>query len=117
MEKKTYTMDATGKKLGRLASEIAVLLMGKNRTDFAKNRIPDIKVEVNSASALSINSAKAKAKTYTRYSLYPGGLKKETMEHLKNRLGAKEVLRKAVSGMLPKNKLRSQMMKNLIIKN
>lgn len=117
MTKKIHTIDASGKKLGRLASEIAVLLMGKNRSDFARNRIPEITIEVSNASLISIDPIKAKAKTYTRYSGYPGGIKSETLEHLKSRRGTKEVLRKAVKGMLPKNKLQARMLKNLIIKD
>lgn len=117
MENKIYTIDATGRKLGRLASEIAVLLMGKNRADYARNRIPNIKVEVTGASGISVDPEKAKAKTYSSYSGYPSGLKKETLEHLAGRLGMKEVLKKAVHGMLPKNKLRARMMTNLSIKD
>lgn len=117
MENKTHTIDATGKKLGRLASEIAVLLMGKNRTDFARNKIPNIKIEVTNASAISVDPVKAKAKEYSSYSGYPSGLRKETLEHLAKRLGMKEVLKKAVNGMLPKNKLRARMMNNLSIKD
>jgi large subunit ribosomal protein L13 len=117
MENKIYKLDATGKKPGRLATEIAVLLMGKNRTDFAKNRIPDTKVEVTDASKLVINPTKAKDKVYYHHSGYPGGLKAENMERVIEKKGAKEVLRRAVSGMLPKNKLRAQMMKRLTIKD
>ncbi|MFH1473004.1 MAG: 50S ribosomal protein L13 [bacterium] len=110
-------IDATGKRPGRLATEIAIILMGKNRTDFAKNRIPDVQVEVTSASEMNIDLNKSKAKEYHSYSGYPGGLKTITMEKLIATKGAKEVLRKAVSGMLPKNKLRAKMLKNLIIKD
>lgn len=117
MENKVYKLDATGKRPGRLATEVAVLLMGKNRTDYARNRIPDIKVEVVEASKMNIDPTKAKAKTYYHHSGYPGGLKSQNMEKVIEKKGAKDVLRRAVSGMLPKNKLRAQMLKRLIIKD
>ncbi len=111
-----YTIDATKKAPGRIATEVAVLLMGKNRTDFAKNKIPDVNVEVVSAGAMKLDANKMRDKKYARYSMYPGGLTLESMEHVVETKGAREVLRKAVYGMLPKNKLRAQMMKNLTIK-
>lgn len=112
-----HTLDATGKKPGRLATEIAVLLMGKNRTDFSKNTIPDIEVEVENASKLSLDPKKLVDKKYATHSGYPGALKLQSMEKMVASKGAKEVLRKAILGMLPKNKLRPRMMKNLTIKD
>lgn len=111
----TFTLDATNKKPGRLATEIAVLLMGKNRTDFVRNAAPDVRVEVINANKMSFDQRRMKQKTYARHSGYPGSLKLPTQEEVITKKGGKEVLRTAVSGMLPKNKLRPQMMKNLII--
>lgn len=110
-----HTIDATDKKPGRLATEIAVLLMGKNRADFAKNKIPDIQVEVTSASKMSVDQKKLSDKVYRHHSGYPGALRTHSMKHVIDTKGHKEVLRRAVNGMLPKNKLRSQMMKRLTI--
>ena len=110
-----YSIDATGKKPGRIATEIAVLLMGKNRTDFARNAIPAVSVEVSNASAMSFDQKKLLAKSYARHSLYPGGLTLEKMSYVIENKGAREVLRRAIYGMLPKNKLRPKMMKNLKI--
>jgi large subunit ribosomal protein L13 len=112
-----HTLDATGKKMGRVATEVAVLLMGKNRADFAKNKLPDIKVEVQNASKLSISDKKLVDKTYSHHSGYPGGLKTHSMETVVEKKGQKEVLRRAIYGMLPKNKLRAVMMTNLTIKD
>lgn len=112
-----YTLDATNKKPGRLATEVAVLLMGKNRTDFARNIAPQVSVEVTNASKLSIDLKKRTDKTYVRHSGYPGSLKTLSVEQTIEKKGAKEVLRKAVMGMLPKNKLRAKMIKNLVIKD
>ncbi|MBX4199993.1 50S ribosomal protein L13 [Candidatus Parcubacteria bacterium] len=111
------TLDATNKRPGRLATEVAVLLMGKNRTDYVRNDIPDISVEVTNASKLSISEKKRTGKTYSRHSGYPGSLKTLSVEQVVEKKGAKEVLRKAVMGMLPKNKLRARMIKNLTIKD
>lgn len=112
-----YTLDATNKKVGRLASEIAVLLMGKNRSDYAKNKIPDVTVDVENTSKLFIDQNKLEQKKYYTHSGYPGGLKEESMAHVVEKKGTKEVLKKAVMGMLPKNKLRPQMMKRLNLKD
>ena len=112
-----YTLDATGQKPGRLATQVAVLLMGKNRTDFAKNTIPAVEVEVLHADVMSLDPKKLKDKKYYQPSGYPGGLKTRTMAQVIAEKGSAEVLRRAVYGMLPKNKLRPRMMKNLNIKN
>ena len=112
-----YTLDATNKKPGRLASEIASVLMGKNRTDYTRNRIPEVEIEVTNAKAMSIESKKAEDKRYYRHSGYPGTLRSRTMAQVVAKSGAREVLRIAVSGMLPKNKLRPRMLKNLKITN
>lgn len=115
--KNTQTIDATGQKPGRLATQVAVILMGKNRTDFSRNAIPDLKLEVTNASSMSFNANKLIDKRYATHSGYPGSLKLQSMEKMIASKGGKEVLRKAVLGMLPKNKLRSKMMQNLIIKD
>ncbi|HXK39911.1 MAG TPA: 50S ribosomal protein L13 [Candidatus Paceibacterota bacterium] len=109
------TVDAQNKKLGRLASEVAILLMGKDMVDFARNKIPDRDVKVVNVSKLDIDERKKEQKEYVRYSGYPGGLKKEKLGALMERKGSAEVLRKAVRGMLPGNKLRPLMLKHLII--
>lgn len=115
MEK--YTFDATGKAPGRLAAEVAVLLMGKNRSDYARNRIPDVEIEVTNADQMRFDQNKLIQKTYARHSGYPGSLKLPTMKQVIEKKGGKEVLRMAVMGMLPKNKLRAQMIKRVKISN
>lgn len=112
-----YTIDAKGRVPGRIATEVAVLLMGKNRADFAKNLIPKVEVEVVSASLMKLDAKKLTDKAYYHHSGYPGGLKMASMEKVVEKKGAKEVLRRAVYGMLPKNKLRPKMMLNLKIKD
>lgn len=110
-----YTLDAENKKIGRVATEAAVFLMGKNLTTFKRNTIPEVKVEIKNSSKLLIDQNKREQKTYSRYSGYPGGLRQPTMEQVIAKKGYREILKEAISGMLPKNKLRSKMMNNLTI--
>ena len=110
-----YTLDAENKKIGRLATEAASLLMGKNLNDVARNIAPDVKVEITNSSKISFDQKKMDQKKYSYYSGYPGGLRQPTARMTATKKGSGELLRNAVSGMLPKNKLRSKMLKNLII--
>lgn len=111
-----HKIDATGEKLGRVASKAAVFLMNKDSVDFARNKMPKSKVIIENASKISITEKKLKESTHSRYSGYPGGLTKATLENVVAKKGYKEVLRHAISGMLPKNKLRDKMLLNLTIK-
>lgn len=113
---KTYTIDASGQKLGRVASRAAVILMGKNTVAFARHRAPNVRVEILNASKLSISEKHREGVTYARFSGYQGGLRFETLDALAKRRGYKEVVAHAVRGMIPKNKLRPDMLKRLIIK-
>lgn len=114
--KKKHIIDAKGRVPGRIATEVAGLLMGKNRADFAKNRIPDVLVEVVSSEEMLLDPKKLKDKLYSSHSGFPGSLKRRSQEYLIKTKGVQEVLRRAVYGMLPKNKLRPRMIKNLSIK-
>ncbi len=112
MERKTHTIDASSKVLGRLAVEIAVLLRGKQKADFAPYKdIGDI-VIVKNVDKMKFTGRKLKQKKYYHHSGYLGGLKEITLEKLFEK-NPKEVLDKAVFGMLPKNKLRAKMIKRL----
>lgn len=110
-----YTLDAQNKKIGRIATQAAVFLMGKNNPDYARNSIPNITVEITNASKASVDTKKLTQKTYSRYSGYPGGLKQPTMSKVIEKKGYSELFKEAVSGMLPKNKLRQKMMNNLTV--
>jgi large subunit ribosomal protein L13 len=110
-----YTIDATNKKVGRVATEAAVYLMGKNSPSFKRNVTADVKVEITNAGKASIAHTKKSQKTYARYSGYPGGLRKPTMTEVIEKKGHSEIFKEAVWGMLPKNKLRSKMIQNLTI--
>lgn len=107
-----YTIDATGKRLGHIATEAATLLIGKNSPSFLRNEAPEVDVKIINASKLDI-PFKKNQDIYQSYSGYPSGRRVETLEHLAKRRGFSEVVRRTVEGMLPKNKLQSIMMSNL----
>ena len=110
-----YTIDAENKKIGRVATEAAVFLMGKNLPDFKRNAIPNVTVEIKNVAKASIDEKKLQQKTYSKYSGHPGGLRQPTAKQIVEKKGRKELFKEAVFGMLPKNKLRAKMIKNLII--
>lgn len=109
------TIDAKNKTLGRVASAAAFALLGKHTTTYAKNVVAGEEVKIINAKELRISGTKATDKEYLRYSGYPGGLKGETYEMLTARRGTGEVLRRAVLGMLPKNRLQAKRIKLLTI--
>ena len=113
---KKHTIDATGKKLGRVASEAAVFLLGKDQAQFARNKVTGSQVEIVNTSKADINEKKLLQKTYSRYTGYPGGLRQPTMRNVIEKKGFREVFLLAVYGMLPSNKLRPKIMKNLTVK-
>lgn len=109
-------IDATNKSLGRLASEVAKLLMGKNKPTYERHVKPTDKVEVINASKMRISGTKLGSKKYIRYSGYPGGQKVETMSQFVGKRGYAKLLEYTVEGMLPRNKLKKIMMTNLTVK-
>lgn len=116
MERETYTIDATNRTLGRVASEAAHALLGKRSAQFTKHLTHPITVIIENASKLHLPERRVKGKVYTRYTGYPGGLREVRMDSLIEKKGVEGVIRKTVDGMIPRNKLRSPRMKNLIIK-
>jgi len=111
----THNIDATGKVLGRLASEIAVLLRGKDKPSFVKHIDPKVTVNVANASSIKISGNKLNDKIYRHYTGHPGGLREKPAKEVIAKKGHGELIRKAVKGMLPNNKLRDLMLKRLII--
>ena len=110
-----HVIDAKNKKIGRVSSQVAMILMGKDNPTFERNKIPMVEVEIINASKADISTAKKTDKVYRTYSGYPGGQKNEKLEDLTDRKGYSELFKRAVYGMLPSNKLRSKMMLNLKI--
>lgn len=111
-----HTINATNIPLGRLASQIALLLRGKNKPSFTPHLDQGDKVIVENINKIKITGNKLTQKIYYTHSTYPGKLKATKLKDFIQRHGMAEVLRKAVYGMLPDNKLRTAMMKRLIIK-
>lgn len=112
VERKWYVVDASGKTLGRLASEIALVLRGKNKTTFAPNIDTGDYVIVVNAEKINVTGKKLDQKVYTHHTGYIGGLKSIT---LRQQLEKKpeEVIKHAVKGMLPKNALGRKMFSKL----
>ena len=111
----THVIDATDRTLGRVASEAAHALLGKRSVHFAKNQTIPVTVTINNASKLHLPTRRTKGKIYTRYTGYPGGLREMSMAVMIEKKGIAEVVKKTVDGMIPRNKLRSPRMKNLIV--
>lgn len=111
----THTIDAKGKRIGRIATEAAQFLMGKNTAAYVRNQVPAVIVRIEHASDMLIDIRKRETNKYIHYTGYPGGLRTKTMNQIILKKGYGELLRKAVYGMLPNNKLRPRMMKNLKI--
>lgn len=116
LSENVYTIDATGKPLGRLAVEVALILRGKNKADYLPNKAGESKVVVQNISKIKVTGKKMKDKVYSWHSGHPGGFKQATMAEVVEKKGFQEIFRRAVLGMLPKNKLRKIMIKNLIFK-
>jgi large subunit ribosomal protein L13 len=114
IERKTHIIDATNQFLGRLASKIANLLMGKEKSNFDYSRDTGDFVIVKNASKIKFTGKKLKNKKYYSHSGYLGGLKEKRLIEIFQKDPAK-VLKMAVFGMLPKNKLRKQRMRRLKI--
>jgi len=114
MEIREYTIDASGKRLGHVATEASTYLLGKDMPDFTRNLVAPVKVSVINAGKLDMTDKKKK-EIYQTYSGYPGGQKDETFEHLAKRLGFAVPIRRTIKGMLPSNKLQALMMKNLTV--
>ena len=112
IERRWYVVDATDETLGRLASRIARVLEGKHRPEYQPNLDSGDHVIVLNASRINVTSGKRETKLYIRHSGYPQGLKQETLGHLLERR-PEEVIRRAVKGMLPHNRLGAQQLRKL----
>lgn len=109
-----HMIDLDEKTLGRVSTEIANLLMGKSKSYFVRNLdCGDFVVAIN-AKKIKVTGNKELKKTYYRHSGYPGGFKSETLSELRDRK-PEEIIKHAVKGMLPQNKLRDRMLDRLKI--
>jgi len=115
IERKTHQLDATDQAPGRLATQVASLLRGKNKVNYSPQVDNGDFVVITNFDKLKFTGKKIEQKEYYHYSGYPGGLKTTKMKDLfKNK--PQEIIRKAVYNMLPKNKLRQHMIKRLTFK-
>jgi large subunit ribosomal protein L13 len=112
MERKIHTIDAKGKTLGRLAVQISFLLRGKHKRDFDPSKDMGDIVVVKNVDKLTFTGKKMEKKKYRWHSGFPGGLKEKTLKEIFKK-DPKKVLKMAVLGMLPKNKLRKRMIRRL----
>lgn len=107
-------IDAAGKSLGRVATQAANILRGKNLVTFAPNIIPNVQVFIINIEQLLFTGTKLGVKKYHHYSGYPGGIKTSTLqqEFIKDPV---RLVRRSIRGMLPKNRLNSRFLRNLKI--
>lgn len=114
IERRWHLFDAQGQILGRLSSDIAQKLIGKHKAQYSPHMDSGDYIVVINAKDIEITGRKQDQKVYTRYSGYPGGLKTITFKRMMEKDPAKVILN-AVSGMLPKNKLRDVRMTRLFV--
>jgi large subunit ribosomal protein L13 len=107
-----HIFDAKNRVLGRLATEIAIVLMGKNKTYFVRHLDIGDHVVVINASQISVTGKKSTYKLYHRHSGFPGGMKITTYDQML-KTKPQEIVIHAVSGMLPKNKLHDRLLTHL----
>lgn len=114
MQSSWFLIDAQDKILGRLASQIARIIQGKHKPDYAPNlNCGDFVVVINAAK-VRVTGRKEKEKIYRRYTGYSGGLKEESLAELRKR-DPTQIIHRAVKGMLPKNRLANKMMKKFFV--
>jgi large subunit ribosomal protein L13 len=109
-----HLIDVKGKTLGRIATEIAKLLMGKSKPYFVPHLDCGDYIVVVNASYVAVSGRKETQKIYMRYSGYPGGAKRKSFSQVRSE-HPERIIEEAVSGMLPKNKLRASMLRRLYV--
>lgn len=114
IKREWHLVDVKGETLGRISTKIASLLMGKAKPYFVRNLDCGDYVVVVNSKEVKVTGKKEELKKYYRYSGYPGGFKAETLGNLRQR-NSTEIIKRAVSGMLPQNKLKNEMLKKLFI--
>ncbi|MEE3362931.1 MAG: 50S ribosomal protein L13 [Anaerovoracaceae bacterium] len=112
VERKWYLVDAEGQTLGRMATQIATILRGKNKPTYTPHVDCGDYVIVINAEKVAVTGKKRSDKVYRRHSGYPGGLKETTFEEMMEK-HPEEAVRHAVKGMMPKGRLGRQMFKKL----
>ena len=114
IKREWHLVDVEGKVLGRVSTEIAGLLMGKSKPNFVRNLDCGDFVVVTNSKKVKVTGKKETDKLYRRHSMYPGGFREETLKELRAR-NSNDIIKHAVKGMLPQNKLRDEMLNRLKI--
>ncbi|MEO8462145.1 MAG: 50S ribosomal protein L13 [Chloroflexota bacterium] len=114
IERRWFVVDATDQTLGRLATRIARVLSGKDKPTYTANLDTGDHVIILNAGKVAVSRDKIDSKIYARHSGYPGGFKEESLGHLLERR-PEEVIRRAIKGMMPHNKLGAQQLRKLKI--
>jgi large subunit ribosomal protein L13 len=114
-DRKIYSVDAAGQTLGRVASEVASILLGKKSATYVQNEVLPLEVHVSNLPKMKMSEKRVAMKEYKRYTGYPGGLITTPMQMMIDKKGLGEVFKKTVDGMIPRNKLRKERMKRLVI--
>jgi large subunit ribosomal protein L13 len=112
IEKHWFVVDAADQRLGRLASEVARVLRGKNKPEYTPHLDTGDFVVIVNAEKIQVTGRKSSQKLYRRHSGRPGGMKTETFEKLQQRI-PERILEQAIRGMLPKNRLGRQLFTKL----
>tara|TARA_B100000965_G_scaffold394459_1_gene406706 strand:+ start:2808 stop:3233 length:426 start_codon:yes stop_codon:yes gene_type:complete len=116
IDQKWYLMDCSGKRLGRLSVQVANILRGKNKPEYTPNSdVGDFVVLVN-AKKIEVTGNKFENKIYHRHTGYPGGIKKISFKDQLQK-DPEKIIRDAIKGMLPKNRLNKQIIKKLKVYN
>ena len=110
---KTYEVDATGKAMGRLASEVAIIITGKKQVNYLPNTIPLVKVIISNIDKVRISEKKLKDNVFYHHSGYPGGLKEKQWSEIFNK-NPQLLFMKIVNNMIPSNKLKKHLLKKII---
>lgn len=113
-QRKTIEIDALGQSVGRIATQIAMILMGKHEPDYDRRLDTGDLVKVLNASKVIFTGKKLQQKDYYSHSMHPGGIKRAPMRHVFEK-DPGDVIRRAVNGMIPKNRQRENLMKRLTI--
>ncbi len=114
IERRWFVVDATDQTLGRIATQVARVLSGKNKPTYTAHLDTGDHVIILNASKVSVSRDKMTSKTYARHSGFPGGFKEESLGHLLDRR-PEEVIRRAIKGMMPHNRLGAQQLRKLKI--
>ncbi len=114
IKREWHLIDLNDQTLGRIATKIAVLLMGKSKPYFVRNLDCGDYVVVINANAVAVTGKKEEKKVYVRHSGYPGGFKSETLKELRQRKPG-DIIIHAVKGMLPDNRLKDRMLARLFV--